>query len=230
MGFFTQYAAQTTGAMVVYNYIVILYEDLGQSGATVLMLGAAYVTVATACNFLASFIMDYIGRVRLLIIGLTGCMISLSLQTAMTAQFAGTSNTTGNSMGVFFIFTFISFYAGGIDATSYVYCSEIFPTHIRSQGMAFSMVGTFLSTIVYLEAAPTALANIQWRFYVFFICMTALNIAIMWWFFPETKGLSLEEINGKFGDEVAAPLAEELKETEGSQDEKGKTEEFIERA
>ncbi|KZT57700.1 sugar transporter family protein [Calocera cornea HHB12733] len=231
MGFFVQYAAQTTGGNVVYNYIVLLYEDLGYTGATVLMLGAAYVTVATAANFFASFIMDRVGRVRLLIIGLTGCMISLACESAMTAQYAGTSNATGNAFGVVFIFFFIFFYASGIDATSYVYCSEIFPTHIRSQGMAFSMVGTFLSTVAYLDAAPTALANIQWRFYLFFICMTAVNIAIMWRYFPETKGLSLEEINGKFGDEVAAPLAEEMRAaSEKNESEKEGESDLIERA
>ncbi|EJU04820.1 MFS general substrate transporter [Dacryopinax primogenitus] len=226
MGFFTQYAAQTTGGMIVNNYIVLLYHDLGYTGGLVLILGSCYVTLAMVCNFLASFIMDYMGRVRLLrkffrqdwrtahlsflVIGLTGCMIASSCESAMTAQFAGTSNTTGNAFGVLFTFMFIFFYASGIDDTSYVYCSEIFPTHIRSQGMAFSMVGTFISTVIYLDAAPTALANIQWRFYLFFICMTALNIAVIWRYFPETKGLSLEEINGKFGDEVAAPLQEEL--------------------
>ncbi|EJU04808.1 general substrate transporter [Dacryopinax primogenitus] len=212
MGFFTQYAAQTTGAMVVYNYIVLLYEDLGYTGATVLMLGAGYVTVAAAANFLASFIMDYLGRCSILsseVIGLSGCMLSLACESAMTAQYAGTSNKAGNAWGVVFIFIFIFFYAGGIDATSYVYCSEIFPTHIRSQGMAFSMLGTFLSTVAYLDAAPTALARIGWWYYVFFICMTAVNIGVMWWVFPETKGLSLEEINGTFGDEVVSPLEEE---------------------
>ncbi|EIW82727.1 general substrate transporter [Coniophora puteana RWD-64-598 SS2] len=203
IGFFTQYSAQATGAMVVNNYIIKLYEDLGLTGGMTLILGALYVTVATAANFLASFIMDYVGRVRLLIIGLTGCMVSLSLLSAMEAQFAGTTNRVGNSLGVLFVFTFIFFYAGGIDATSYVYCSEIFPTHVRSQGMAFSLIGTFLSTIVFLEAGPTALANIQWRYYIMFICLTLLDIIIIWTYFPETKGLSLEEINARFGDEVA---------------------------
>ncbi|KAH7910574.1 general substrate transporter [Hygrophoropsis aurantiaca] len=208
MGFFTQYSAQATGAMVVNNYIVNLYKGLGITGGMVLILGALYVTVATAANFLASVLMDHVGRVRLLIIGLTGCMLSLSFECAMEAQFAGTSNRTGNAFGVFFIFTFIFFYAGGIDATSYVYCSEIFPTHIRSQGMAFSMIGTFLSTVVFLEAGPTALAHIRWNYYIMFIGLTVVDIAVMWYYFPETKGLSLEEINAKFNDEVAVHFSE----------------------
>lgn len=82
MGFFTQYSAQATGAMVVYSqyatflpkanllimtdYMVNLYQGLGITGGMVLILGALYVTVATGANFLASLVMDYVGRVRLL--------------------------------------------------------------------------------------------------------------------------------------------------------------------
>ncbi|KAH7907374.1 general substrate transporter [Hygrophoropsis aurantiaca] len=208
MGFFTQYAAQATGAMVVYNYMVNLYKTLGLTGGVVLMLGATYVTVATAANFVASLIMDRVGRVRLLIIGLTGCMVFLSLECAMEALYVGTTNHMGNSLGVLFIFCFICFYAGGIDATSYVYCSEIFPTHIRSQGMAVSMAGTFLPTIVFLEVGPTALDRVGWKYYLLFICLTVVDIGVIWWYFPETKGLSLEEINVRFGDEVAVHFSD----------------------
>ena len=105
----------------------------------------------------------------------------------MIAQFAGTTNKAGNAMGVFFTFCFISFYGGGIDVVSYVYCSEIFPTHIRSQGMAWSIVGTFLSTLVYVEAGPTALANIQWKYYLVFVCLTFVNIVIIYFWLPEAS-------------------------------------------
>jgi hypothetical protein len=44
-----------------------------------------------------------------------------------------------------------------------VYVSEIFPTHIRAKGMAASVSGYFLSLLIYLEAGPTAFANIQWK-------------------------------------------------------------------
>lgn len=89
-----------------------------------------------------------------------------------------------------------------------MYCSEIFPTHIRSRGVAFSISILFLSTIAYLTPAPTAFANIGWKYYLVFIALTAVCTPLMWWLFPETKGLSLEEIGGKFGDEVVVHLAE----------------------
>ncbi|ETI26159.1 hypothetical protein G647_02936 [Cladophialophora carrionii CBS 160.54] len=208
MGFFIQYAAQSTGAQVIYVYIVSLYQNLGLTGGVPLILGAAYVTVATISNFVGALLLDRVGRKPLLLAGLIGCMLSVCLETAMIAQYAGTTNHAGLSMGVFFSFCFITFYGGGIDVVGYVYCSEIFPTTIRSQGVAWSLAGTFLSTLVYVEAAPTALANIKWKYYIIFVCLTFVNILIFYFWCPETKGKSLEEINALFGDEVVVHFAD----------------------
>ena len=53
--------------------------------------------------------------------------------------------------------------------------------------MAWSIVGTFLSTVIYVEAGPTALANIQWKYYLIFIILTAVNIAILYLWCPEAS-------------------------------------------
>lgn len=95
MGFFIQYAAQSTGAQVIYGkrevplpnatqhqrarevnfwdgannlsvYIVSLYQNLGLTGGVPLILGAAYVTVATISNFVGALLLDKVGRKPLL--------------------------------------------------------------------------------------------------------------------------------------------------------------------
>lgn len=70
------------------------------------------------------------------------------------------------------------------------------------------MACLFLSTIAYLEAAPTAFAQVGWKYYLLFIILTVINIPLIWYYFPETKGLSLEEIGEKFGDEVVLHLTD----------------------
>lgn len=62
--------------------------------------------------------------------------------------------------------------------------------------------------MVYLEAAPTAFAQVGWKYYLVFLIITSINIFIVWWIFPETKGLSLEEIGELFGDHVAVQLTQ----------------------
>jgi hypothetical protein len=81
--------------------------------------------------------------------------------------------------------------------------SEIFPTHIRSQGTGFSMMGLYLADIIILVAGPIAFDKISWKFFFVLICPTALHILFVFFMCPETKGRSLEDINEQFGDRVA---------------------------
>jgi hypothetical protein len=71
----------------------------------------------------------------------------LTIFTAMVATYSGTSNKVGNAFGVVFLFLFATFFASCVDATSYVYCSEIFPTHLRTSGVAASIFGLFSMTL-----------------------------------------------------------------------------------
>jgi len=136
----------------------------------------------------------------------TGAACSLICFTAMVATYGGTDNRVGNGFGVFFLFLFVFFYGGSMDATSYVYCSEIFPTPLRAQGTGFSVAGLFTATLIYTQTAPVAFAQVGWKFYIIFIILPLLGAGLMWRFFPETKLLTLEEISRLFGDEVALDI------------------------
>ncbi|OQU95814.1 hypothetical protein CLAIMM_01981 [Cladophialophora immunda] len=206
--FLTTFGTESTGILVIYNYSVLLYQGLGFSGSTSLILAASYVTVACIGNYINSILVDKVGRVKLFVTGCIGCMVCLSFETALSAEYIGSNHTAGLSAGVFFLFAYVAFYGSCLDANTFVYCSEIFPTHIRSRGVAFSISILFLSTIAYLTPAPTAFGNIGWRYYLVFIVLTAICTPCMWYLFPETKGLSLEEIGEKFGDEVVVHLDE----------------------
>lgn len=71
----------------------------------------------------------------------------MACYTAMVAKYSGTKNRVGNGFGVLFLFLHITFYACCVDAVSYVYCSEIFPTHMRAQGVAVTIFGLFMMTL-----------------------------------------------------------------------------------
>ena len=89
-----------------------------------------------------------------------------------------------------------------MDATQFVYLSEIFPNHLRSQGVALGIIAFYLSSEVVLVATPVAMVEIGWRFYLVFIIPSAVYIVILYFFFPETKGRSLEEMGSLFGDDA----------------------------
>jgi hypothetical protein len=54
--------------------------------------------------------------------------------------------------------------------------------------------------IIWLQAAPTAFEKIGWKFYLCFIIPGTIGGVLMWIFWPDTRGLPLEEIAAIFGD------------------------------
>lgn len=84
------------------------------------------------------------------------------------------------------------------------YVAEIFPNHLRSAGVALSLGSFYLASEVTLVAAPIAMNNIGWKFYLVIICPSFFYIIIIYFLFPETKGRTLEEIGALFGDKNVA--------------------------
>jgi hypothetical protein len=82
-----------------------------------------------------------------------------------------------------------------------VYVSEIWPNHLRSQGTALGIAFFYLGSEVTLVAGPVALNDIGWKFYLVLICPSVVYIILMYFFFPETKGRTLEELGTIFGDD-----------------------------
>ena len=88
----------------------------------------------------------------------------------------------------------------------YLYVSEIFPMEIRGIGMGFSLFGQFAATIVLLQTAPIGMQQVGWKYYLVIICWCIFFIPMVYFFWPETAQLTLEEIASRFGDDVAVQL------------------------
>ncbi|KAG2359675.1 hypothetical protein BDR07DRAFT_195181 [Suillus spraguei] len=79
------------------------------------------------------------GRIRMLSNVLASCIISISLESsAMEARLVGLASPAGNVLGISLILCLTCLYACGNNATSYVYCSKTFPSHI---GTGYGILG-----------------------------------------------------------------------------------------
>jgi hypothetical protein len=72
-----------------------------------------------------------------------------------------------------------------------------------SWGPSISKDKILIIILVYLLSAASAFASIGWKYYLIFIIVPAVAVPIILFLFPETKGLTLEEIGRLFGDETA---------------------------
>lgn len=138
----------------------------------------------------------------MLMVGFAGCVLALIGECITVSIFQRTGSDASASAAVFFLFLHIAFFSACCDATSYIYAAEIFPTPVRAKGLAVSISGLFMATIIFLQAAPSAFAGIGWKYYIVFIVVTTIIFFVVWGYFPETKGRSLEDIGQVFGDSV----------------------------
>jgi hypothetical protein len=127
--------------------------------------------------------------------------VALIIEIAMIAEFVTVANPNpaGQKVAVFAIMFFVFFYGLFIDAASFIYSSEIYPTNIRSRGMALSTTTYFVDCIVssimshsrvnvadndhfqtYVTPGATAIANIGWRYYLVFVCLTVVSIVVIY--------------------------------------------------
>ncbi|CAG8233810.1 unnamed protein product [Penicillium salamii] len=194
---------QATGITTIGNLIPTLLGALGFGTTMQLGLGVVWAVCAViGCGFNV-LLLDRVGRVRLLVVGGFGCAAIIGMMAALQKCYA---NTT---------------FMPGINAacTAYVYGSEIWPTHLRSEGATIVYASFFANAVAYAAPVSVALESIGWKFFMVFVAVPTVVTAFIALYFPETMGLSLEEINSKFGDRVEMDLQDALGINTGSSSE-----------
>lgn len=71
-----------------------------------------------------------------------------------------------------------------------VYPSEILPLRLRQKGSSISTASNWIINYMIVQITPPAINNIGWRTYIIFAVLNAVFVPIIYFFFPETKGMS----------------------------------------
>jgi hypothetical protein len=136
-------------------------------------------------------------------LGVFGCMVVLSIEAAIIAHtptFIANGNMNALRAGVAFLFLIEVPYDFCLNGMQFIYISELWPMHLRAKGMSLGVAMISFMNIIWLQSAPQAFADIGWKFYLAFIIPGTIGAVIMWFFFPDTLGLPLEEVAAIFGD------------------------------
>lgn len=116
--------------------------------------------------------------------GITNAAI-LAIMTALVKYYLATTYEPGINalVALYFIFGFA--FTSTIECTSYAYGSEIWPTHLRSEGSTLAFASFFGNALAYSAPVNLALKNIGWMYYLVFVCVTIVSTAIIAVYFPE---------------------------------------------
>jgi hypothetical protein len=98
---------------------------------------------------------------------------------------------------IFVLVGFIAFFAFSQGAVIWVYISEIFPTPVRARGQSLGSSTHWLLNALISALFPVAAAYSKSAPFAFFAAMMGVQFFVVWWFFPETKRVSLEEMSSR---------------------------------
>ncbi|CAI7628068.1 unnamed protein product [Penicillium crustosum] len=194
---------QLSGINVLTYYIsYVLEHSVGLSHHSSLLIGGFNGMEYLLAALIPIWTIEKFGRRNLLLISATGQMISMMILSGAIWYVTERPGTAGSfTMGIVAVvcfFLFNTFYAQGFLAIPFFYPAEISNLRTRSRAVSISVMSNWLFTFLVVMITPVATTNIGWRTYVIFAVLNATFIPIIYFFFPETAGLSLEALDSLF--------------------------------
>ncbi|EPS38600.1 hypothetical protein H072_7615 [Dactylellina haptotyla CBS 200.50] len=114
--------------------------------------------------------------------------------TVAASQYAQTKNAAAGIAVLVMIFLYSPWYNIGYNSLSYTFLVELWPYHIRSNGIAFFQVFGRGAGFFNQFVNPIALEEIAWKYYITYCVWLGFEICFIYFLFPETSGRTLEEL------------------------------------
>ncbi|KAM0695729.1 hypothetical protein Q7P36_004211 [Cladosporium allicinum] len=192
LGAGSQMMQQLSGCNAVIYYFPILFQNsIGTSHTMSLLLGGINMIVYSIFATTSWYFVERVGRRKLFIIGTVGQCLSMVL--AFGALIPGDKQSAkGAAVG---LFTYIAFFGATWLPLPWLYPAEINPLRTRAKANALSTVSNWVWNFFIVMITPILISSISWGTYLFFAVLNAIFIPILYFFYPETAGRSLEEID-----------------------------------
>ncbi|CAK7207928.1 hypothetical protein SEUCBS139899_010743 [Sporothrix eucalyptigena] len=136
---------------------------------------------------------------------LRGTMLSPRAVTTRPSEYATTGSPAWGKLGVACVMIFIFSFAVTNAASPYAYAAEVLPTKNRAVGVALAKFCASSVTLIFSHAQPIALEKIGWKMNLVFVGCNLFFLPIVYFYFKETKGLTLE-VNLAFGETVEVEM------------------------
>ncbi|KAF2811641.1 uncharacterized protein BDZ99DRAFT_507997 [Mytilinidion resinicola] len=191
-----QALAQLNGINVISYYAPLVFEEAGWYGRRAILM-----TGINALTYLLStippwYVVDKWGRRPILLTGALAMMLSLSLISYFIyLQASWTPNCV-----VLFVMIYNAAFGASWGPIPWLYPPEILPLSIRAKGASLSTASNWAFNWLVGEMTPILQEWIQWRLYLIHAFFCAVSFVVVWFIYPETANVRLEDMNSLFGD------------------------------
>jgi len=184
---------QLSGINAILYYLNQIFAQAGFSKVSAdlqaVVIGATNLIFTT----IAMTLIDKVGRKKLLLIGAVGTALCLA---GVSYVFLSHSH---ESLLVWMLVAYIAFFAFSQGAVIWVYIGEVFPNRVRATGQSLGSFTHWTMDAIISLGFPAVAAKSGGYPFVFFAAMMALQFLVVLRWYPETKGITLEEMQKKLG-------------------------------
>lgn len=213
--FCTALFSQSSGNLLVSNYLTQILRDTGLKTEYEITLVNGMVTlwqyiVAVAVTIL----IDRFRRRFFFLTGSGGVVVTFIVWTIAAQRYLVYNSLAGGRVVLACIFIFQAFYTFAWTNLVVTYPLEVVTYQMRAKTWAFVLLTIQVSSIFGGYVNPVALKNIGWKFYIYYCIWVAIIFLIVYFFFVETSGPTLEELTYIFeGQDAKAQMARKFEET-----------------
>ncbi|KAH7193696.1 general substrate transporter [Fusarium flagelliforme] len=188
---------------IIYYSSTLFEKSVGFSAHMSALMSGFLQTWFFVASFIPWVLIDRIGRRPLLLSMISVMAATMAVQAGLIYQ---VENNTASShaagiAAAAMLFIFQGAFTIGFQATVWVYPSEILPLRLRQRGSSISTAANWIFNYMIVQITPISINNIGWRTYIIFAVLNTLWVPLIFLFFPETKGLELEDVDQLFGGE-----------------------------
>ena len=179
---------QLSGINAILYYLNDIFAAAGFSRVSSNLQAVAIGGMNLLATLLGMALIDRVGRKMLLLIGSVGTAICLAVVSFIFFVHQH------QAMLLWALLTYIAFFAVSQGAVIWVYISEVFPTKVRGKGQSLGSGTHWIMNAMLSGIFPVIAARSGAYPFAFFAAMMSLQFVVVLLFFPETKRVSLEEL------------------------------------
>ena len=181
---------QFVGINVALYYAPRIFESMGAAKDASMLQTIIMGLVNVVFTIVAILTVDKWGRKPLLIVGSIGMAIGMiAISTLAFLDIIGTTTLV-------FIIIYTASFMMSWGPICWVLISEIFPNKIRSQAVAIAVAAQWAANFFISSTYPPMMEFSNGGTYLFYGVMSILSALFVWKYVPETKGKTLEEMEG----------------------------------
>ncbi|KAG5292723.1 MFS monosaccharide transporter [Histoplasma ohiense] len=192
--------AQLNGINVISYYAPLVFESAGMMGRKALLM-----TGINSLSYLAStippwYLVDRWGRRPILLSGAVAMITSLSF----ISYWLYLDIKLTPILTVVFVMIYNAAFGASWGPIPWLYPPEILPLSIRAKGASLSTASNWAFNWLVGEITPVLQESIKWRLYLMHAFFCACSFVLVYFVYPETSGIRLEDMDAIFGDGATA--------------------------